>query len=711
MIFADPLAAGPVRGEVDMSGNCRSCLIAAAVIASGLAAAPGQEPWWNAQWPYRRAVTVTRTPKATLPGDEIGVVTMLTGGLICPDGRDIRVTTARGQLLPHRVLMIGPGDVARVAFALRPPQTNYFVYFGNAKAQQPAEKLKIRRGVLLETWEYRGGGIATFELVRQAFERAGRLIGRDFRENIFLGHNPFGPQSKICNLFTGRLICPDEGNYVFSTSSNDASFLLIDGEVVVSNGGTHRPEPRARRQGRVRLSKGLHELKVYHVNGSGDPVVMAAWKPPSGRRLWAIPPRAFAPVFRARPGPLERYGSDLEVDFLAHQAGEAFMANLYFQRYRFTALLSARVGGKWEFAWDFGDGQTGSGESVEHVYLRNGPRRVTLKARAGRRELSRSHEIHVTRAWDEVTSDRLDPLARHARIVSGYDFAAAEPGDIARAIALFGRTDDKDAIVRAGEALIARERAPASVLRDALPTYVATLLEEHSGPDEPESGTSGAARAVNALLKAAGMTRNPAVAASLAVRAGQIALEAGKPQRALTLFQQSIKKYAALAPTKVIRDARIGIGDVYRLRGDYEKALASYRLAHPPEHGGFEKKLLRQGDLARHVEDYIRKGTYHDAEDYLNRWEWEFPADKLEGYSSLLRVKLAMARKDYAAAVREAELLVGVNPRSNYAPELLMLAAEACRAAGRDGKARQTLQRLIKDYPESPLAQRAKQNR
>jgi TolA-binding protein len=83
------------------------------------------------------------------------------------------------------------------------------------------------------------------------------------------------------------------------------------------------------------------------------------------------------------------------------------------------------------------------------------------------------------------------------------------------------------------------------------------------------------------------------------------------------------------------------------------------------------------------------------------------PADKLEGFSTLLRARLLIAEKDYAAAAREAMSLVRVNPRSNYAPDLLKLAAAAYRESGNEDRAQESLRQLVENYPESPLAAEA----
>lgn len=678
----------------------RKLWMCVAVLGLSLPASPAgaQDAWWNYSWPYRRVLAVTDVPKTGLPGDEIGVVTMFTGGSLLSDGQDIRVVTATGEPVAHRVLMVGPGDTVRVAFALKPPATKYGVYFGNEKAPKPTSTLEIKRGVLQETWAYTGGGVASLQHALKVYEKTGELIGRDFRPQIFQGYNPFGPQDRICSIYTGYLVCPYEGEYAFALSSKDASFLLADGKEVVDNGGLHPPQHDISKTGKITLTKGLHELKVYHINADGDPILTVAWREPGGKRIWTIPPEAFAPIRVATAGMMERYAKSVQADFIPTFAGETYMAGRYFQRYTFELLTGGRTVGKPEVQWEFGDGQTASESKVEHVYLRPGPYKVTMTAKVGGEKIVRANTLYVSRPWDQVTQGKLDPLPDHARIVSKYDFSAAGDQDIALAVGLLERANMPEAILKAGDVLVKRDSAAGEVLTAVMPVYSETLAEKTQDPR----------RAVAALVKAAQMAgKDPAAAALMTVLGGEMALRGGDLDKALELFQAALKKYAAVTTGETIRDARIGVGDVWSARGDYAKALEAYRAVQAVE-GDAGKQAIRKGDLARQVEAYTRAGEYGDAADSLNEWEREFPIDKLEGYSTLLRARLLRARKQYAQAAELAERLVRVNPRSNYAPELLMLASDAYLALKKDAAAADCLDRIVKNYPESPLAAEVK---
>ena len=67
--------------------------------------------------------------------------------------------------------------------------------------------------------------------------------------------------------FTGLIEAPADGEYTFWTESDDGSVLAVDGKRIVDNDGDHAPTEK---QGKIRLTKGLHGLEVrFYQNGSG----------------------------------------------------------------------------------------------------------------------------------------------------------------------------------------------------------------------------------------------------------------------------------------------------------------------------------------------------------------------------------------------------------------------------------------------------------
>ena len=81
--------------------------------------------------------------------------------------------------------------------------------------------------------------------------------------------------------WTGKIRVPREGNYTFTTESDDGSRLFIDGKQVVDNGGLHGAQEAS---GDVRLTPGDHDIKIEFFESGGDATMKAYWSGEGGNR-------------------------------------------------------------------------------------------------------------------------------------------------------------------------------------------------------------------------------------------------------------------------------------------------------------------------------------------------------------------------------------------------------------------------------------------
>jgi tetratricopeptide (TPR) repeat protein len=197
--------------------------------------------------------------------------------------------------------------------------------------------------------------------------------------------------------------------------------------------------------------------------------------------------------------------------------------------------------------------------------------------------------------------------------------------------------------------------------------------------------------------------------AVLAERAAALVLgELWDIDRAREYYRRVLDTYKGAKP-ETRRRALMGLAEIAVFSGDGKEAERLLREADAipvrrSEQGG---AAVRVGSLSRAVEDYIRRGELADARDLLDAWEWEYPLDRLVGYSTVLRARLAVRRGEFPQAIRLLASLVQVNPRSNYAAEALMGAAECYVSVGDKSKARDAYRRVLSEYPESPFVKTA----
>lgn len=676
--------------------------MAAGLVCPGPAAAQYAD-WFNSQWTCRRTVTVT-VPTGVDADRLVGVASFLTYGNLAPGGKDLRVSVSGGRRdLPFRVLARGPGDQVTVAFRLLPNVTGYQVYFGNPQSPAPEEPLQVNAGLLLEVRDFRGGPFDSLEQVKARWSSAGRLMGADFVPGVFFGYNPFGPNQNFVAHYAGVLNLAQGGQYEFATSSTNASFLLVDDQAVTGWPGSHGPERQARHTGTVKLEAGLHRFEYYHVHTWGDPVAVAAWRPPGTQQFVAVPASAFLPVARGTAEPLRMYGVPVAPDFTYNRSEAVLTPDGlgFLQRYSFKDRTAGINRTYASAVWDFGDGITSTLWEPVHVYLADGPAKVKLSIKGPTGTGESTAELVIGRDWSRQAEPPTDTLADDYDLVRGYDFAAMPTAHLVRGAYFFERLKKYQDLVKVSRILVFdRSDVGDDALRERGDSVAEVLSRKLSDPDE-------ARRFLDKLEARAGAID---LKAHFAVEAAQLLTDRRQLESARRGFQRVLTDYPRTdAVTR--RRALVGLGDVAWLAHDGKSAADSYARADAIALFGLDAKqrAVRTGHLARVIEEMLRQNELESAEENLNTWEWERPPDRLEGYSTVLRARLLIRRSDFAGAAEHLSALVAVNPRSLYAPEALSLLADCLQAQGKFDDARAALQRILVEYPESPMVAKARQ--
>jgi fibro-slime domain-containing protein len=81
--------------------------------------------------------------------------------------------------------------------------------------------------------------------------------------------------------FTGYLAIDKEGEYTFSTKSDDGSWLYVNEQLVVDNGGTH---PATEKSGRIELAPGRYPIRLTYLQGGGEYSLEVRYEGPGVKR-------------------------------------------------------------------------------------------------------------------------------------------------------------------------------------------------------------------------------------------------------------------------------------------------------------------------------------------------------------------------------------------------------------------------------------------
>ncbi|MCX5682830.1 MAG: PKD domain-containing protein [Planctomycetota bacterium] len=698
--LGDSPARGPRRPERGRPWVILSWVAGVVLAASGLAQAAAVEPttpWLSTDWTVRRIVEAKAAQSTRAAGSEVAVCTFYHGGLAKPDGSDIRVTVRGRQPVGHRVLQMGPGDLCRIAFAANKDETRYYIYYGNPKAPAP-EPWEPQRGLLMEVRRSTGGHAEKMEQVLAAWAKA-QPLGADFVSHISYAFNPFGDSDMPAIFhYVGWFVPPATGTYQIATSSNGGSWVMIDDKPVVDWAGSHGPVGDARHVAPVALTVDRHKLEYWNLS-PGSPVMMVAgWEiPQQAGKFEPIPAKAFLPVSEATLLETDQPGERLVADFFPANAGEAWWPEQYAIRMQFKNLtkgITQLAADSTKCAWNFGDGQTSAAPNPTHIYLASGDYTVSLNVNRVADASTFRTKVRIERNWLKQTDPAIEPVKKYAEEVAQYDFSTLDLRNLMVSVTLFEHEG-----LSAPLAAVCGELLKRPDLKDGEAPRLGLLRSDHLRKlGKPEE-------AVAVLWQLEGRLKSPGSKAQTAVEIGEVLRrDLRRWDEAEKEYQRALKTYATAGADLMLRRAHIGLGDIWRHRGDGEKARAAYGAAAafkvhnlPPN-----EAAVRVGTLARYVEDYTREKQWDWVTKFLDDWAWEFPADKLKGNWSLLKATAASAQNKKAEAIEEAMDVLGANPQSPYAVRLLMLAAECQVTLGDKDKARLLLQTASDDYPEDP---------
>ncbi|MFH1423042.1 MAG: PKD domain-containing protein [Planctomycetota bacterium] len=668
-----------------------------------------QNKWWNDAWQFRRKVKVVKTGKEDT---DIAWTVFHIGDDIKEDGSDIRVVNTAGNVVESYVVFAEPTGRCEVLFSTKGTAGTFYIYYGNKQAGTSPAVLSLERGLILETRERPQGQSNSWEDYQKLLKNSRKIYGRGIRKNVFDGYNPYGPSDFYMSIYKGFISVPQDGVYKFATNSDDSSFLFVDGKKIAEWPGGHGATAvYGEHSGEISLKKGLHKFEYYHEEGAGGQACVAGWWTPGSKAVKLIPEDAFPGFITAAVSNPEKKDLSPSCEFIPRQmtdlelpSTDLIMCEYSFKERSYPAdkIVS--------YMWDFGDGISSRESEPVHIYLLPGEYSITLTITTtdGKQDFT-TRKIYSGISFFGPVSE-VERLSRYSDVVSGYDYTRLSTNQLKAAKKLFEFTEKTDETLKITETLLSR--------KSELPAreYYELALELCDNYIKTQKEIQKAENILQEIIDTASQTRW-VVRARIA--AADIIFHIEKNhEKAIEAYDNIIKDYKEES-WSYTRLAYIRKGDVYRESCDYNNSLEAYMSAQKIKQSSEEldDNIIR-ANLVMQIESLIKEKEFDEALLKLELWDWEFPQDKLSGYSPLLRAKVYTGKNNHEDAVTELSVYINVNKNTDISAQSSLL-AEAQFMIGSSTymkqekfkEAAEAFALVIENYPESPLKEQAEKLR
>ena len=174
-------------------------------------------------------VRIERTKSS--PGSAPTGQVILFPAELSPTEAQVQVITRSGRTVGREVLWAAQGDPLKILFDTSSGEKVYYVRLAEKGLPAPP-RWSPNSGLILESRRRVNGSANNWSEALKLWNASTTVLGRSMEASIFSGILPHAPSRDFMVRFHGVFMAPSSGTYEFSTMSDDASFLLIDGRLV-----------------------------------------------------------------------------------------------------------------------------------------------------------------------------------------------------------------------------------------------------------------------------------------------------------------------------------------------------------------------------------------------------------------------------------------------------------------------------------------------
>ena len=324
----------------------------------GAALAGAATPWHQASSPFRAEFEITARPELPEAGLMLNVPVC---GLGAADGSDLFAFDAAGQ--PLALLPLGESIDNTALVVVRAPAAGdqLFLYFGSG-IKSPHNKTFFKPGLTVDIRTCPGGTLSSWDSVHALVDKSRRLA-RLRVDQVSLACNPVTSSEAFIMVFEGWLRLT--GSPTLMLVSDDAGYLFVDNQRVISRNGTHGASDAVRGEYRTTLDFTSGQPRPFRVvvadTGGEQMAVLASWAK-DGWNKTILPPAAF---IQSGTGKLMAVsGRDAGPGCPAFRY--SLLSYIGYRDIQYTEIECATLDGK-TAQWRFGDGARYAGATFRKV--------------------------------------------------------------------------------------------------------------------------------------------------------------------------------------------------------------------------------------------------------------------------------------------------------------------------------------------------------
>jgi tetratricopeptide (TPR) repeat protein len=637
------------------------------------------------------------------------VASLPTGGRLRADASDVSVVTAMGERLPVTVLSHDPAGNTIVQFPRRGDDAWYYAFAVAGEGTPlptpvPPEVKPAQEGLTVEIRKWAGEELGDWALVREGLTSSKNVIGNALVPEVVENCNPVRPNDprNYAASYRGFLNVPTDGTYRFFLNAEDAAFLFIDGFKVTERVGTNTRmvgAVRLREVGNdVELKAGVHPLEVHHVMGSNPTAIgycALMWCPPDAKAYAYVPYTRFVQADYARVAAVDdakqaaaavfAFGID---DTLRSGDGElVYLVD-------FAAISPSGAKATQDpntLTWDFGDGTTGRGSNVSHVYFQAGDYEVTLKS--GDLPAYRTN-VHVWPAPGNTSPLSLAKTVASLKDSEWQKFDGERLNRMFQFLLVCEQPDRWPLIDQVAEKLLAE---PSLELKQKV-FIQRTRMESLAHQGKAEEAVALGEKILGEF------GRVPSLQVGFKLEIAQVYHRHWKKfDEAAARYEKIVNENRRVEHPDV-RVAAIRWGDLYAETGDLRRAGECYRMANALGGQAFAESSLTgavtRGGLLRMAEQRLKAGDVGHTRQLLERIEMNYPEQKLEGLYRVLRADADRRTGRYEEALRNYEILMKLQQWAGFHDRALHGLADTYFRLGQFAKAIEWLDSLEKSFPK-----------